>query len=320
MSPIPITIAAKNEAAVLGACLDAVERSARHAERERGLRFDTLVVADDCSDDTALVARSRGVRVLASSGGKVEAQRAGLRPGPLSIFIDADVLLTEPTLGALAGALLEREEVQVATPPRAPLPPLRRTRLARALFVYNQRRGFSSQRTWFNGKCFAIRGWHIPTRAQLRARALSHAPDPFYDLCDGVRADDIYLSRAVVARHGPGAIVETSEGLVWFRAPETLEGMYRYYRRMRLELERISALFPELEPAHQRYGSRKQDLLSAASAAERLAALEFEAALGLCRARYRAERAFYRHLALAPLSPWPPIAETKCSLASPTPR
>ncbi|MBK6518233.1 MAG: glycosyltransferase [Polyangiaceae bacterium] len=320
MTPIPLTIAAKNEEATLGPCLDAIRAAAHYAERREGLRFDVLVVADDCSDGTATVARGRGVRVLESTGGKVEAQRAGARgrEGPFHVFVDADVLIAEATLHALARALFERPQVFVATPPRLPLPPRSRSRLARALCIYNQRRGFSSQRTWFNGRCFAIRSWDIPTRAELRPRARRLPPDPFYDYEDGVRADDIYLSRRVVAERGPSALAETEEGVVLFRAAETLEGMFRTYRRMRMELERVSALFPELEAAHARYGTRRMDLLPTATPSERLALAHFDAALTLCRARYRLERAHARHLALEPLVPWPAIAETKCSLAMPT--
>src|SRR5258707_703905 len=70
--------------------------------------------------------------------------------------------------------------------------------LAEAIHLYNLHRGFSAERTWFSGKLFAIRAWSIPTRAELgpRLRAL----EPFYRL-DGLRVDDIYLSRATIAAH-----------------------------------------------------------------------------------------------------------------------
>jgi glycosyltransferase involved in cell wall biosynthesis len=76
---IPVTIAAKNEEASLGACLDALLAAVEHG-RGRGFEFAVLVVLDDCTDRTEEVARARGVQVLHSSGGKVEAQRAGLAP------------------------------------------------------------------------------------------------------------------------------------------------------------------------------------------------------------------------------------------------
>jgi glycosyltransferase involved in cell wall biosynthesis len=318
---VPVTIAARNEERALGPCLDALLEAARHAEARGPLRFDLLVVLDDCTDGTEAVARSRGVRSRRSSGGKVEAQRKGLRGGPFSIFTDADVLVSPPTLGALSAVMLSRPEVFVAFPQKVPLPPVSTGRLARALHVYNRERGFSSQRTWFNGKCFAIRRYEVPAREELAARAarLRLPMDRFYDYAAAMRVDDVYLSRRVVAERGPSALAETTEGCVYFRAPETLRGMYRYYLRMRRELERVSALFPELEGAHARSGARRADRLAEAPLSQQIAYVEFQLALALCRAGYRLERAYWQRFAAAPCPAWPPIEETKCSLATAIP-
>lgn len=317
---IAVTVPAKNEEASLGPCLDAL-LAAVEVGRVHGFEFEVLVVLDDCTDATEEVARGRGVATVRSSGGKVEAQRAGLaaRAGEaFAVFVDADVLVTPPTLAALAAVMLARPAVRVASPPRWPLPPVRGGWLARALHLYNAARGFSSQRTWFNGKCFAIRGWDVPTRAELAPRLARLGEDNFYDYAAGMRVDDIYLSRRIVAEDGPGALVETAEGCVIYRAPETLRGMYRYYRRMRMEVERISGLFPELDHAHEKYGERVPDLLATASLGERIAYWQFHGALALCMFGYRVERFYYRHLARRRCPAWPPIAETKCSLATET--
>lgn len=314
---VPVTIAAKNEARCLGPCLDALLVAAQYAA-ERGIVCELLVVLDDCTDDTEAVARARGVRTLRASGGKVEAQRAGLRDGPFGVFVDADVLLTPPTLAALVETMQAAPGVVVGFPPRRPLPPLGRGWLAWALHVYNRERGFSSQRTWFNGKCFAMRGWSVPTRAELADRIARLPVDRFHDYAAGLRIDDIYLSRRVVAERGPAALVETREGCVIYRAPETWRGMYRYYRRMRMELDRVSALFPELDEAAARFGARRPDLLPGAPLAGRVAYALFTLALAGCRALYRLERAYYQRLARTTCPAWPPVEETKCSLATET--
>lgn len=304
---IPVTVTARDEARSLGACLDSLQHAIAVAEQRLAIRCDLAVVLDDCTDGTASVAASRGVRMLTSRGGKVEAQRAALRPGAFHIFSDADIVIADDTITALCEAMAD-PRVQVAFPRKLPLTPLRRSLLAKALHVYNARRGFSSQRTWFSGKLFAIRAWSMPEVGELARRAGELAPSRFYELAAPLRVDDIYLSRAVRHAHGPEALRETS-GVVWFRAPETLRGMYRYYRRMRRELERIDLLFPETRAPH--LDTRSADELATATTAERRAWRVFQLALVACRLAYRAERIACDRLGMPARDPWPAIAETK---------
>jgi glycosyltransferase involved in cell wall biosynthesis len=308
---VPLTVPARNEERALGPCLDALLASCARAEARLPVRVEVLVVLDGCTDGTEAVARARGVRTVASSGGKVEAMRRGVRPGPFQLFCDADVLADADAVWALCEAMQQAPHLAAAFPPKRPLPPRRRTPLAWALHVYNLRRGFSSQRTWFSGQLFALRRWQVPSREEVAARASRLRPSRFYDWEAGLRVDDVFLSRQVLLEGGPGALRETARGSLSFRAPETWRGMYRYYRRMRLELERLDALFPETREAHRRFGRRTPDLLPAAPASERLAWHLFHAALLPCRAAYRLERAYYEAWSAHPLAPWPPIEETK---------
>jgi len=308
---VPLVVCARNEEAALGACLDSLDAARAWAEARLDVRFDVRVVLDDTTDGSEQVARARGVRVERSSGGKVEAQRRGADAGaPFVIFSDADIAVERDTLHALARLMLDDPSVAIAHPPKRPVPPARRTALADAIHSYNLHRGFSAERTWFSGKLFAIRAWSMPTRAELAPRLAALAPF----LRDGaLRVDDIYLSRATIAAHGVAAIRETGAGCVWFRAPETWRGMYRYYRRMRLELERLELLFPEWRALHRRYGVRRVDaqLIARLDARERRLWTLFRAALAACRVAYVAERAYHRRLARAPGDDWRPIEETK---------
>jgi glycosyltransferase involved in cell wall biosynthesis len=310
---IPLVIAARNEERALGACLDSLLASAAFALENKGICFDPVVVLDDCTDATGAVAASRGVRTIVSSGGKVEAQRSGLVAGaPFHVFADADIAVEVETLGALARAM-DDPSVFVACPPRRPLAPERSTSIARAIHVYNAHRGFSAQRTWFNGKLFAIRRWAIPTRAELAPRLARLPRDRFYQAHLGLRIDDIYLSRTIAREHGPGAIRETREGALWFRPPETLLGMYRYFRRMRAEIERLDRIFPATRATHEKHGIRRTDPAAVARATgeERRLFRLFQAAVKGCEIVYAAERAYYLHVARTPCADWTPIAETK---------
>jgi glycosyltransferase involved in cell wall biosynthesis len=316
---VPVVVAARNEEACIGDCLDALLLAVDYAEaRLDDVRFDVHVVLDECTDGTGAIARTHArVRTSLSQGGKVEAQRRGVGDGDASdvhVFVDADVLLDEDTLHALVVAMTGDRALRVAFPRKEPLRPVRTTRLARALFVYNRARGFSRARTWFNGKAFAMRGWSIPDAAEVRRRAAKLPRDRFYALDEPLRVDDVYLSRMVVLDSGPASLREVEGGCVRFRAPETLRGMYRYYRRMRRELERTDLLFPETREVHARWGTREATEVRHAPRAERRAYRDFQAALALCRVAYVIERAYARHLAPRARSPRPPRAETKHGL------
>lgn len=136
-----VVIAAHNEAAVLGRCLDALLTG--HAPGE----LDITVVANGCTDDTAMVAAARpGVRVLdLPEAGKARALNAGdaVAVGFPRVYLDADIVLPAGALRLLCAAL-------AGPPPGGLIPPLavvprRRLALAgrpllvRAFYTINSR-------------------------------------------------------------------------------------------------------------------------------------------------------------------------------------
>jgi glycosyltransferase involved in cell wall biosynthesis len=100
-----VVIAAHNEAAVIGRCLDALLADAAPGE------LDVTVVANGCTDDTAAVAASRpGVRVVdLAAPGKVGALNAGdeVAVGFPRIYLDADIVLSTAAVRALVAALAD---------------------------------------------------------------------------------------------------------------------------------------------------------------------------------------------------------------------
>lgn len=98
-----IVIAAHNEAAVIGRCLDELLRDAAPGE------FDVIVVANGCTDATVQVAAERsGVRVIElASPGKVGALNAGDEAAARypRIYLDADIIIASAGIRALCAAL-----------------------------------------------------------------------------------------------------------------------------------------------------------------------------------------------------------------------
>lgn len=128
-----VVIAAHNEAAVIGRCLDALLADAAPHE------LDVIVVANGCHDETAAVARSRGVRVLdLPEPGKAAALNAGdeaARSFP-RVYLDADVMVTTAALRALTGSL---SQTVLAAAPRRELVLTDRPWPVRAYFAMNSR-------------------------------------------------------------------------------------------------------------------------------------------------------------------------------------
>ncbi len=322
MLTIPLAVTARNEEQSIGSCLQSLLASVEHAEAALALKFEVTVVLDGATDRTEEIVRpfSRvSIVQLEGEGNIVEAQRRANTPAPFMIYSDADISIEPPTLAALGRTMLEHPEVRVAYPAKSPLRPSRKTLLAEALYTYNRFDGFQTPRRYFNGKLFAIREWHIPDRDELRPRLREMSIDRFYDFHAGMRVDDIYLSRDILRRHGPAAIREVSEGRIRYRPPETFEGMYRTYRRMRMEIERLDTLFPETREVHRRYGIRGYDWTAVRQASRRDRWLwrAFRVALAACKTRYALERSYYRHLARERKCPaWEPINESKRPISS----
>jgi len=91
---VAVIIPAKNEAATVGAVLEAVKGVP-------GLVDELIVVDDSSSDDTAIVAERHGATVFSTevSRGKGHALAAGVRHSRAEylVFLDADVTNTDPT-------------------------------------------------------------------------------------------------------------------------------------------------------------------------------------------------------------------------------
>ncbi|MDQ2849619.1 MAG: glycosyltransferase family 2 protein [Actinomycetota bacterium] len=132
-----IVIAAHNEAAVIGRCLDELLADSQPHE------FEVVVVANGCTDRTADVARQRsGVRVIElARPGKSNALNAGdTAAGSYPrVYLDADILVTTAGMRRLRSALVDATDPPLAAYPRRELDVRGRPLLVRAYYAVSSR-------------------------------------------------------------------------------------------------------------------------------------------------------------------------------------
>lgn len=110
---ISFVVPARNEAASIGACVDALVRQGDSA------RAEVIVVDNGSSDDTAAIAVAHGARVVHEPRpGLAHARQAGLvvAQAPILVFIDADTLVP-PGWASAALAEFRRRPRMVAFSP-----------------------------------------------------------------------------------------------------------------------------------------------------------------------------------------------------------
>lgn len=203
-----VVIAAHNESAVIGACLDALRAQSPASV------VDVVVSANACTDSTAEIARAGGATVVdRPEPGKAAALNAGelVARGFPRIYLDADILAPSNALAAL-GAALDRGDGILAAVPRRRLNTAGRSWLVRAYFSINERLPAFTDGLFGRGM--------IALSAEGRAR---------FDTFPELVADDLFLDSLFSAREK--ATVASVEVVV--EAPFTIADLMRRLVRVR---------------------------------------------------------------------------------------
>jgi dolichol-phosphate mannosyltransferase len=198
---VTVLVPARNEAARIGPCLDALAAD--------GWTDELLVIDDRSTDDTAEVARAHGATVIAGQEpppgriGKPWALEQGLRAaaGEVVVAVDADVRPRPGLVSALVGELRRREAeghrpVLLSAVPQVD-PPHRVDRAVHAAFAATVPLRF--------GPADARSPEPQPSRATANGRLLCARARPLreaggFALGAGGLTDDIALARALAGR------------------------------------------------------------------------------------------------------------------------
>lgn len=221
-----IVIAAHNEAAVIGACLDSLLDGAAPGE------FDITVVANGCTDDTAAVASARsGVRVVELGvASKVAALNAGdeVASGFPRIYLDGDIRLGATAVRALAAAVAQPGVL--ASMPRRVLDVSGRPVLIRAYYAINGRLPVYRDGLFGRGA--------ICLSAAARAR---------FDRFPDVTADDLFLD----SLYAPAEKRQVDSVSSLIATPRRTKDLIRRLARVRAGNERMRSDAPGVRKSSQ---------------------------------------------------------------------
>ena len=204
-----VVIAAHNEEAVIGACLDALL-----AQTAPTGSLDIVVSANACTDATVEIARAREVTVVdRPHAGKAAALNAGelMARGFPRVYLDADIVAPANAIAELAAVLAGTQGVLAAVP-RRKLNTAGRSWLVRAYFSINERLPAFTDGLFGRGM--------IALSAEGRAR---------FDVFPEMVADDLFLDSLFTADEKVS--VSTVEVVV--EAPFTLADLMRRLVRVR---------------------------------------------------------------------------------------
>ena len=107
---LTVIVPAFNEEAYLGPTLDSIQAAAAQLRARSNVYIDTIVVDNKSEDQTAAVAREKGVRVVHEPvQGIARARNAGARRahGEVLVFIDADVSVPHDLLQEIHTAMID---------------------------------------------------------------------------------------------------------------------------------------------------------------------------------------------------------------------
>jgi glycosyltransferase involved in cell wall biosynthesis len=236
-----IAVCAKNEAHTIIETLDSLLVSVAAASEQGFIEYQMVVCINGSTDQTGQLVRewnaSKGSdRCFVCEldfGNLVEAQREANKHlvanrCELYIFVDDDVIVDQRCVLELLTAM-DDPKISACYCRGIPIKTRTTTFLQMALNQYDTNNTLFSERCHLHGRAFALRSWNIPKTHPM------------------LRADDIYLSCALILHHGPSSIICSKKAIVRYHQIKTLVDYYQAFRRRNFEFRKCLNAFPEFK-------------------------------------------------------------------------
>ncbi len=332
MTVLSIGVAARNEEATVAQTLHSIEAALEVTvgALPSPVPAEIIVAVNGSTDRTleivsAYAARPRDgvtVRVVESAPGLIEAQRVIARLARSEehlILVDADCVLDPGCLRELVRVMAEHPEAEAAWASMVPADHDGWPGFWRVVYNFADYHPDVVHRgRHLCGRAFTIRRYDVAWRSPHGRARVDRRTAEYLSLARGPISDDSYLSRAIIDRHGPGAIRHAAAARVYFQPIPRLRDFAAAQRRKTYEAHRLDLLFPEYRGVRRRHFRRRIDPAGYArlrpvrrlqcrlyvalyAATARLAALRLATGLALLRLG----------VPLRPCEVWPVVEGTK---------
>lgn len=271
---ITIGICARNEEANIKSCLDSVLSNCKQFSKD--VKIYIYICLNGCTDFTEKIVDDFifnytddfPIEKLASRDGLINAQRiivarsTRLAPGIL-FFVAADVILGDFCLVNLYNALISDKDLVVCCANSLIKECGRNYFMARLSCVFESEPQVMTERRYFIGRAFGVREWVVPLPEDmaLQMEAVKNKIGinlfQFLNINSGILLDDLFASYRAVHEHGFKAILCCNDSIVYHPVIRSLKNYYLMSRRMFIEKEKLSLLFPEFSYLDQFFKRHK---------------------------------------------------------------
>ncbi len=224
----------------------------------KDIKIEIIVCINGSTDNSEniikneIIASHLDVHLIFSSEGKLNAIDAILNSkkyNDLIGFIDADTLLEVSAIYELYAEIVDNKNLFAVYSNMTPR--------GNDSFIYRIQKShydsrFSNTRGYIHGRFYILKNADLLKVERIKRN------NKKWILEYGPLVDDIYLSRVIVATYGVGAIKEVEKSIIYFKPPQNLIDFFFGYRRIIIELKRLSFLYPEHNFIQKKYFSKNR--------------------------------------------------------------
>lgn len=256
---LTLGIPVRNESLNLKRFIDSLNNSVNYLQNNyKNIKVEIIFCVNGSTDNSANIIETLAsstnfdINLIFSKAGKLNAIDAILefrKYDDLIGFIDADILLKLTAIYELYVEIVNDKNLFVVYSNMIPR--------GRDNFIYKIQKSHYDSRI-LNRRGYIHGRFYILKNADLMKTKRITRDDKVWLLKYGPLVDDMFFSRIIVAIYGIQAIKEVEKSIIYFTPPQNFKDFFFGYRRIILELKRLSFLYPEHNFIQKKYFSKNR--------------------------------------------------------------